>query len=127
VEEESRERGRRRAAGCVGKWDEEDAQPAAQAAAHATLCLLALLRRRHGRVGAQGSDAGVGEGEEGSHARRWGSSSPLRFGLKDLCSLVGFGVLACLNGLFGSLEPVGPKSSWSVIYSSLSKCYVYDR
>jgi len=76
VDEEIRERGRRRAAGCVGKWDEEYAQPAAQAAAHATLCLLALLRRRHGRVGAQGGDAaGVGEGE-GSPARRWARPSP---------------------------------------------------
>ena len=93
MEEESRERGWRRAAGCVGKRDEEDAQTAAQAAAHATLCLLALLRRRHSRVGAQGGDAaGVGEGEGVTPGgglvlalEIWAERSVLSRGLWGLC------------------------------------------
>lgn len=43
MEKKSRERDRQRAAGCVGKWDEKDAQPAAQAAAHANLWLVSSI------------------------------------------------------------------------------------
>lgn len=49
-EEQSRERDRRRRrpAEWAGEWDEEDAQPAPQAAAHATVGWALLLRRGHG-------------------------------------------------------------------------------
>lgn len=78
MEKESRERDRQRAAGCVGKWDEEDAQPAAQAAAHANLCLVSSIaataaawqvrRRRSSGRPALGK-------ERKQNTRRWAPSS----------------------------------------------------
>lgn len=59
-EEESRGRDRR-PVGWVGEWDKEDAQPATQAAAHATVGWLSLLLRRWRR--------GHGQRRRGREAR----------------------------------------------------------